>query len=177
MSRAKPDKADRPSWARLQWRRTGRRRVAAGLVVALAVALVGVIVAETPEDTTAQSKAQSKPVPPGLQPGVQKWLKSREKFQIELNDALVPVVQKKLGTAEGSKVCKRLGQAVHLMVVMSNAPHPKVNEYARVGLAQFEQGVAACEAGNVAEAERVIAEGLAARAAVSLEFDELLEGH
>ena len=168
MRKSKTRKASRPIRGRLRWHSAGGRRIAAAVVVALALALAGVVVANKPGDAPAQPP----PVPPGLQPGVQKWLKDREPLQIELNNALVPVVQNNLGDA----TCRRLRNAAHRMSALSKAPHARVDTLARAGLAKFEQGATTCLAGNLAEGERLVREGLAERTAATEPLDETLEG-
>jgi hypothetical protein len=138
------------------------------LVVALVLVLAGVVVANNPGD----SPAQAPPLPPGLQPGVQEWLKNRGPLQIDLNNALVPFVQNKLGNA----TCRRLSNAARRMSALSKAPDARVDVLARAGLAKFEQGAAACLAGNLAEGERLVREGLAERTAATEPLDETLAG-
>src|SRR5215217_6536667 len=163
--KAKTGKASLPIRGRLRWH-PGRRRVAAALVVAL-------LVADNPGESPAQADSPAQaPPPPGLEPDVQNWLKDREPLQIELNNALVAFVQNKLGNA----ACRRLTNAADRMSALSRAPHARVDELARAGLAKFEQGAAACLAGNLAEGERLVREGLAERTAATEPLDETLDG-
>jgi hypothetical protein len=109
---------------------------------------------------------------------VQKWFKAREKAQIKLNDALVPVVQKKIGSGAGptSAECRRLNAAVLALKAQGRAPVGEIDELARAGLDKIEQAATACLAGDAAAAQRLAAEGLAERADASLPLDEALEG-
>ena len=108
---------------------------------------------------------------------MQRWFKAREKAQIEFNNALVPVVQKKIGNAgPTSAACRRLNAAVLALKAQDPAPVARIDELARAGLDKFEQAAAACVAGDVAGAERLAAEGAAQRADASLPLDEALEG-
>jgi hypothetical protein len=143
-------------------------------IIALMLGLAGTSVTAGPFES---SKVEAAGPPPGVQPAVQKWLKVREKSQIELNDALVPIVQKKIEQPGAAPpACRRLATVTNVLLKMSAAPHPKVDQLARAGLAKFEQGATACLAGDLANAERLVAEGLAERAAAQEPFDETLDG-
>jgi hypothetical protein len=151
-----------------------RRRVQM-LVAALAVSLAGAAVALGPFDSS--STVEAAPPPPGVQPAVQKWFKAREQSQIELNNALVPIVQKTIEEPGGSLApCRRLAKAASVLSNMAAAPHPKVDQLTRAGLAKFKQGAAACLAGDLATAERLVSEGLAERTAAQEPLDETLDG-
>ena len=151
-----------------------RRRVQL-LVAALAVILAGAAVAVGPFNSSPTVEAA--PPPPGVQPAVQKWFKAREKSQIELNNALVPIVQKTIEQpGESLAPCRRVAKAASVLSKMAAAPHSKVDQLTRAGLAKFEQGAAACLAGNLATAERLVAEGLAERTAAQEPLDETLDG-
>jgi len=108
---------------------------------------------------------------------VQRWFKARENAQIELNNALVPVVQKKIGSAgPTSASCRRLNAAVQALNAQGRAPVARIDELARAGLDKIEQAATACLAGDAAGAQRLASEGLAERADASLPLDEALEG-
>jgi hypothetical protein len=108
---------------------------------------------------------------------VQRWFKAREKAQIELNNALVPIVQKRIGSAgPTSAPCRRLSAAVLALKTHDPAPVAKIDELARAGLDKIEHAATACLAGDAAGAQRLAAEGLAERADASLPLDEALEG-
>jgi len=108
---------------------------------------------------------------------VQKWLKAREKAQIELNDALVPLVQDRIGSAgPNAAPCRRLNAAVLALKAQGRAPVARIDELARAGLDKIEQAATACLAGDLASSRRLAMEGLAERADASLPLDEALEG-
>jgi hypothetical protein len=145
------------------------------LLVALASALVVVSLVTTRGG--GGTPAQADPPAPGVQPAVQKWLKDREPLQIELNDALVPIAQKDLTNIPAAKApCQRLKKAAHAMVARGKAPNPDVDSLARAGLAEFEQGANTCLTGDLDTAQRLVAEGLAERAAAAEPLDETLDG-
>jgi hypothetical protein len=157
----------------VRWARRAPRLVLMS-IIALTLGLASASVAAGPFDS---AKVEAADPPPGVQPAVQKWLKLREKSQIELNDALVPIVQKKIEQPGAAPpACRRLATVTKVLLTMSAAPHPKVDQLARAGLTKFEQGAAACLAGDLANAERLVAEGLTERAAAQEPFDETLDG-
>jgi hypothetical protein len=141
------------------------------------IALLVVIMNLTTGPTPSQPPAEAAPPPPGNRADVQRWFKAREKAQIELNNALVPVVQKKIGSGgPTSASCRRLNAAVLALKAHGPAPVARIDELARAGLDKIEQAVTACLAGDVAGAERLAAEGLAERADAQLPLEEVLEG-
>jgi hypothetical protein len=141
------------------------------------IALLVVIMNLTTGPTRSQPPAEAAPPPPGNRADVQRWFKAREKAQIELNNALVPVVQKKIGSGgPTSASCRRLNAAVLALKAHGPAPVARIDELARAGLDKIEQAVTACLAGDVAGAERLAAEGLAERADAQLPLEEVLEG-
>lgn len=157
-----------PRRARMAW-------YVAGLIVAIALLAVVINLATGP--TPSQPPAEAAPPPPGNRADVQKWFNAREKAQIGLNNALVPVVQKKLGNGgPSSAACRRLDAAVRALNAQGPAPIANVDELARAGLDKIEQAAKACIAGDVAGAERLAAEGLAERADAQLPLEEVLEG-
>ena len=160
---------------RTRW--PGPARTAAYLAVLVAaIALVAVMINVTTGPTPSQPAEAAGP-PPGNRPDVQRWFKAREKAQIELNNALVPVVQEKLGSAgPTSAPCRRLNAAVKALKAQNRAPDARIDELARAGLDKIEQAATACLAGDVASTQRLAAEGLAERADASLPLDEALEG-
>ena len=118
-------------------------------------------------------------MPPGLQPPVQSWLKDREGDLIELNNALVPLVQKQLkDPAAAQAACSRLARVTRTLSARSAVPsaRPEIDAAARAGLATFERAAAACLAGDVPAAERLVGEGLAERTAAQDRLDALLDG-
>jgi len=154
-------------------RRGLTRRTIPILLGVVVMALIGVAL----WTDQGEPPAQAQPVPPGIQPAVQKWMKDREKPQIELNNALIPIVQKEIEQPGASESrCRRLAAAVKVLLNIPAAPDPNVDELARAGLVKIEQGAAACLAGDLATAERLVAEGLAERTAAQEPLDETLEG-
>jgi hypothetical protein len=159
--------------------RPPRSAAAVGYVAVLiaAIALVAVMINVTTGASPSQPPAEAAGPPPGNRADVQRWLKAREKAQIELNNALVPVVQKKIDSAgPTSAPCRRLNVAVLALKAQDRAPIARIDELARAGLDKIEQAATACLAGDVAGAQRLAAAGLAERANASLPLDEALEG-
>ena len=158
--------------------RWGRR--AGPLVGALlAVVLLSALVLGEVFGGTSEAQAQQRAVPPGLQPPVQSWLKDREGDLIELNNALVPLVQKQLkDPAAARPACSRLARVTRSLSARSAVPGPRPEIYttARAGLATFERAAAACLAGDFPAAERLVSEGLAERTAAQDRLDALLDG-
>ena len=98
-------------------------------------------------------------------------------MQIELNNALIPIVQQRIADpAKAPVMCRRLVLAARAMLGRVVAPHARVDTLARAGLAKFEQGAVACLAGDRGSAQRLVTEGLAERTAAQEPLDELLEG-
>jgi hypothetical protein len=161
---------------RTRWPRPARTAAYVAVLVA-AIALVAVMINVITGPTPSQPAAEAAGPPPGNRADVQRWFKAREKAQIELNDALVPVVQNKLGDAgPTSAPCRRLNAAVMALKAQNRAPDARIDELARAGLDKIEQAATACLAGDVASTQRLAAEGLAERADASLPLDEALEG-
>ena len=146
-------------------------------VLIAAIALSAVLINVTTGVSPSQPPAEAAGPPPGNRPDVQRWVKAREKAQIALNNALVPVVQKKIGSAGPTPAeCRRLNAAVFALKAKGRAPVARIDELAGAGLDKIEQAATACLAGDVAGAQRLAAEGLAERADASLPLDEALEG-
>jgi uncharacterized protein YoxC len=161
---------------RIRWPRPARMAwYIAGMIAAIAV--LAVMINVTTGSTPSQPPAEAAPPPPGNRADVQRWFKAREKAQIELNNALVPVVQKKIGSGgPTSASCRRLNAAVLALNAQGRAPVARIDELARAGLDKIEQAATACLDGDVAGAERLAAEGLAQRADAQLPLEEVLEG-
>lgn len=165
---------DRPH---TRWPRRPARSALYVAVLIAAIALLAVMINVTTGGSPSQPSAEAAGAPPGNRADVQRWLKAREKAQIELNDALVPVVQNRIGSAgPNSAECRRLNAAVLALEAQGRAPVAEIDELARAGLDKIEQAAAACLAGDVARTQRLAAEGLAERADASLPLDEALEG-
>ena len=172
MSSRKPGDEDGPKAARRRWRPSRGTAASAALIAVFGVVMPVVLATDRSATPRAQAAAAAAAVPPGVRPDVQGWFKRREKLQIELNDALVPFVQNRAGAAE----CRRLNAAARAMLGLSRAPDLKIDALARAGLDKFAQGATACLAGNMAESQRLVHEGLAERADATLPLDEALEG-
>jgi hypothetical protein len=161
---------------RTRWPRPARTASYVAILIA-AIALVAVILNMTSGPTPSQPPAEAAPPPPGNRADVQRWFKAHEKPLIELNDALVPVVQKNIGSGgPASAPCRRLNTAVRALKAQDPAPVARIDELARAGLDKIEQAATACLAGDVAGAQRLAAEGLAERADAQLPLEEVLEG-
>ncbi len=158
--------------------RWGRR---AGPLVGgvLAVLMLAVLVIAQVFGGTPEAVAQQRAVPPGLQPPVQSWLKDRERDLIELNNALVPLVQKQMkDPAAAQAACSRLARVTRTLSARSAVPssRPEIDAAARAGLATFERAAAVCLAGDVPTAERLVSDGLTERTAAQDRLDALLDG-
>ena len=161
---------------RTRWPRPARTACYVAVLIA-AIALLAVMINVTMGPTPSQSPAEAAPPPPGNRADVQRWFKAREKPQIELNNALVPVVQNKIWSAgPTSAPCRRLNAAVLALNAQDPAPVARIDELARAGLDKIEQAATACLAGDVAGAQRLAVKGLAERADATLPLDEALEG-
>ena len=165
--------APRPEEFRHRIPTTRRNAVLCGVAFAV---LALVVLAAAP--TGPEASAQPQPTPPGLQAPVQSWFKAREGDVVELNNALVPLVQQQTPDAAAvRKACTRLAQVTKALSARGPVPgQPKVDAAAQAGIAQFAQAATACLAGDVAGAQRLVREGLAARADAQEPLDELLEG-
>jgi len=172
VSSRKPGDEDGPKAARRRWRPSRGTAAAVALVGVFGIVMPVLLAADRSATPRAQAAAAAAAVPPGLRPEVQGWLKRREKFQIELNDALVPFVQNRATAAD----CRRLNPASRALVVLNRAPDLKIDALARAGLDKFAQAATACLAGNLAEAQQLVRAGLAERTDATLPFDEALEG-
>jgi hypothetical protein len=166
----------RPGESRHRMRRTRRAAVLSG--AAFAVLVIALVVLAAAPTGGPEASAQPAPTPPGLQAPVQSWFKAREGDVVELNNALVPLVQQQTPAAAAVRqACTRLAQATKSLSARGPVPgQPKVDAAAQAGMAQFAQAAAACLAGDVAGAQRLAREGLAARADAQEALDELLEG-
>ena len=160
--------------------RRPRRRVRSAAYVGVLIAVIAVLAVVINVSTggsPSQPAAEAAGPPPGNRADVQKWFKAREKAQIELNDALVPVVQNRLGSGgPNSAPCRRLNAAIRALQAQGPAPVAEIDELARAGLDKIKEAATACLAGDVAGAQRLAAEGLAERADATLPLDEALEG-
>lgn len=167
--------------ARSRRRPRNRLRVAliGGLVVLLALVSVGAA-RDDPQGSAVQagvSPVAADPIPLGLRTPVQAWMKGRERKVIDLNNALVPIVQEKSPTGRsGRAACARVLAAAKALTGRAKAPNAQVDTLARTGLAKIQQGAATCLAGNTVGGKQLITQGLAERTAATEQFDETLEG-
>jgi hypothetical protein len=171
----RPRLEERPSHASTRW----RRRAGLLLGAVLAVVIVAAPVAAGVFGGAPEAAAQQRAVPPGLQPPVQGWLKDREGDLIELNNALVPLVQKQLKDPTAARAaCSRLARVAGKLTARSAVPgpRPEIDTAARAGLAKFGQAAAVCLAGDVPTAERLVGEGLVERTTAQDRLDALLDG-
>jgi hypothetical protein len=161
---------------RTRWPRSAKT-VCYVAVLITAIALLVVMINIRTGGSASQPQAEAAGPPPGNRADVQRWFKAREKAQIELNNALVPVVQKRITSAgPTSAPCRRLSAALLALKAQEPAPVAKIDELARAGLDKIEQAATACLAGDAAGAQRLAAEGLAERADAQLPLEEVLEG-
>jgi hypothetical protein len=166
-------------------RRHGRSRarvvvtrwLAPAAVGAAAVVALGVIPAA---DAAPAADARSVPVRsgpvPGTDPAVQRWFKDRDGLQIELNDALVDARHLPRPVSAARPVCIRLLRAAGVLAALSRVPSPALEVPVRAGLDTFVRAATTCLAGNLPGAEQLVAQGLAARTAVTEQIDEILDG-
>ena len=162
---------------RTRWPRRPARSVFIVSVLIAAIAALGIVITVATGGSASEPSAEAAGAPPGNRADVQKWFKAREKAQLELNDALVPVVQNRIGNAgPTSAPCRRLDAAVKALRAQDRAPVANIDELARAGLDKIEQAANACLAGDLAGSRRLAMEGLAERADASLPLDEALEG-
>lgn len=142
--------------------------------IAMFIAVVGITSANSPAAPPAEAAPMT---PPGLQADVQRWMQGRDRALVELNDALVPIVQRQLDRpGAGSPQCRRLDAAIKALNARGRAPHAEIDELARAGQAKLTQAAAACLAGDLPTTQQLVTEAMAERAAASLPLDEALEG-
>lgn len=153
------------------------RRVLPVAVAVSAVGLLGILPAAgaAPAATDRVAAAQAGPVP-GTDPAVQKWFRDRDGLQIELNNALLPAQHLPRPAAAARPVCTRLLKAAGVLSALSRVPSAPLQAPLRAGLDTFVQAATTCLAGDLPRAEQLVAQGLAARTAVSEQIDEILDG-
>lgn len=155
------------------------RRVASVVGAASVAVLVGVLpAAGAPQAVGAQAApAALQPGPaPGIDPAIQKWFKAREGLQIELNNALLPAQKLPRPLSAARPVCTRLLRIAGVLAALSRVPSTPLQTPVRAGLDTFVQAATTCLAGDLPKAEQLVAQGLAARTAVSEQIDEILDG-
>jgi hypothetical protein len=165
----------------------GSARVGAGsamrrivvMIVLSAVLVAGVARSSSASSQTGPTGARTgaeSVSPPGLRPEVQRWFAARDKALIRFNDALVAIVQNKVTAADANAACRKIDSAVQALNAVGAAPDAKVKQLVGAGMPKIGSGIAACLAGDLTTARRLISEGLAERADASLALDEVLEG-
>ncbi len=155
------------------------RRVTPVVVAATAAVLVGVLPAAGAPQAGGAPAAPPAAQPgsaPGIDPAVQKWFKDREGLQIDLNNALLPAQKLPRPLAAARPVCSRLLKAAGVLAALSRVPSTPLEAPVRAGLDTFVQAATTCLAGDLPQAEQLVAQGLAARTAVSEQIDEILDG-
>ena len=163
----------------LRWRTPAVAGAAALAVVLLFAGRSSSPPAVAPQDASAvvAPAAAAVAAVPGEEPGVQRWLKAREKLQIELVDAAVAVT--KLDPAARrprDNSCARLAAVTTALNAFAAAPSAPVDQLTRAGLARFTDGAKACLAADVPTAIAAVKAGLAERAAALDALDAVLEG-
>jgi hypothetical protein len=187
-----PDLDDR----RPSWRRAPRARA---FVVAGGAVLVGAVLVARPvppasvapsvpaATAAAGGAAAGDPVvapvaaaaaaAPGEDSGVQRWLKARERLQIELVNAASAVAKLDPARARaGDGSCARLAAVTTALNVFAAAPDARMDQLSRTGLVKFTEGARACLAGDIPGAIAAAKAGLAERADAMNALDDLLEG-
>ena len=167
-------------------RRAISRRLAPILVTFLVLcsAAFAVTAMEGPAESPAKADLLGERAPdrvaavvPGTRADVTQWFRGRDRALVEVNDALVVVVQKKLDRpGAGSPACRRLDAAIKALNARGPAPDAEVDRLARAGEDKLTLAAAACLAGDLATTQRLTAEAMAERAAASLPLEEALEG-
>lgn len=189
-----PDLDDR----RPSWRRAPRARA---FVVAGGAVLVGAVLVARPDHVPPAAVAPSVPAAtdaaagaapgdpvvapvaaaaaaaPGEDSGVQRWLKARERLQIELVNAASAVAKLDPARARaGDGSCARLAAVTTALNVFAAAPDARMDQLSRTGLVKFTEGARACLAGDIPGAIAAAKAGLAERADAMNALDDLLEG-
>lgn len=142
-----------------------------------AVVVVGIVVSVVPAASQPGPRLlPPSPDVPGTNPAVQQWLKQREGLQIELNNALLTVQQLDPAAAGALANCERLATVTAALLVFPPPPEPKLSGPSRAGLEQFARASAACLGRDFATAQRLVADGLAARVVAQVEIDHVLDG-
>jgi hypothetical protein len=160
----------------------------ASALVLLAVSVVAIAVGGvTSAHSSARQAADAAPVtvgsaagrvaPPGVRPDVQSWFKSRDKALVELNNALVPIVQGRLSSpGAGSPECRRVDAAIKALEARGHAPHAEVDRLARAGEDKLVEAASACLSGDLTTTQQLVAQAMSERAAASLPLEDALEG-
>ena len=139
-------------------------------ITAVAVLCCGSAASALPQSPAPVAARQH--VSPGENPAVQWWFKSREKRQIELNDALQAARNL---TAPSSTVCARLTVAAWQSRFGPTVPEAKLQAPVDAGMPEIVQAARACVAGDLATMRQRMDEGAALRSAALDHIDEILD--
>lgn len=146
------------------------------LALAILVAVGWALIRVTEPPAQAAPAAPAAPAatkkPPITDPAVQRWLWRRDKAQVELNDALVPLEAGKATTAD----CRRLDKAVKTFAQLGRAPHAEVDALIHVGQDKFAEAATVCLAGQSTAAYTLARQGLQERSVAYNKLDDVLEG-
>jgi hypothetical protein len=171
--------------------RTSRRSVrlrprTIGVVAVLCAAGVALLPLAGPRDDGSAPGSPSNVAPvaaavvagPGDDPGVQKYLKAREKLQIDLVNAAVAVRGLNPKDPRAAvRTCGQLAAVTTALNAFAAAPSTSVDALTRAGLAKFTEAAKACLAGNIPAAISGVNAGLAERANALNTLDDVLDGH
>jgi hypothetical protein len=164
----------------LRHRRLLRRRALysrPALIFVTFMVLCSVAFAITATNGSPEPSAEAAGVVPGTRADITQWFRGRDKALVEVNNALVVVVQKKLDRpGPGSPGCRRLDAAIKALAARGRAPDAAIDALARAGEDKLGLAATACLAGDLATTQRLVAEAMAERAAASLPLEEALEG-
>jgi hypothetical protein len=144
--------------------------MAMAVLVAVGWALVRSVDREAEAAPTAPAAAAAKP--PITDPQLQHWLWRRDKAQVELNDALVPL---EAGQATAAN-CRRLDKAVKTFAQLGRAPNAEVDALIHVGQDKFQEAAAVCLTGDKTAAYTLAKQGLDERGVAYNRLDDVLEG-
>jgi hypothetical protein len=153
---------------------------AASLVV-LAVAVTAGLVWFPQSSEAARSTAVvTSPAPeaePAADPKMQRWMASRARHEVALNNALALVLARTSVSLDlVQQPCKVARAESRALLNMPSAPDAHVDALARTGLTDVEAGAALCLKGDASAALTRIHAGLTKRQEVTNDLDEALEG-
>lgn len=139
-------------------------------ITAVAVLCCGSVASAQPQAPVPAAARQH--VSPGENPSVQRWFKSREKRQIELNDALQAARNL---TTPSSAVCARLTVAAWQFRFGPSVPEVKLQAPVYAGMPELVRAAQACVAGDLTTMRQRMDEGAALRSAALDHIDEILD--
>jgi hypothetical protein len=155
------------------------RQIVLPAAALIGILLIGFLFSMTKQHRASPAAAMVAPPAqelPGEQAPVQAWFKDREVHQIELNNALVPAMQLPRPASTARSVCVRLQRAAAAMQGLRAVPFPELEQPVRAGLDKFAQAARVCLAGDLEQAEQLIAQGLAERVEAADLVEHILEG-